>query len=233
MSSNGQNWYDAWAARHARAFGMAQEADLATILSWEASFMAAGYTADELADATDYILAHTEAAFAESDLKFFGKLVAHLGAIRRRITDRRAVVYRREADAHEHDRGTCTLCGGAGRVVVPHPSAVRDGDWVPVKVARAAPSWYTLAVFCRCPLGRWVMDRLAKSVPEGKRFLTLDEYERRNPRWRVQLAARDRSLLADAALQGTGKAGPGDEAFDKARQSLADSWGMPEDDEPF
>jgi hypothetical protein len=74
---------------------------------------------------------------------------------------------------------------------------------VPIDAARGGASYYTMAVLCRCALGQWVFEHnqehLRERVP-GKRVLTLGEYERRNPRWRVQLEQRRRERRERAAL---------------------------------
>ena len=186
-------WFGEWVKHHATVFGLHAEADVMTLLSWEPLFVAAGYTSGDLHAATDWLAVNAPPKFRTE----------HLGAIQSRIRDTRAVAYRAEMNAGGEDRGTCTLCGGTGRVVVPHVAGVRDGQWVPIDAARGGASYYTMAVLCRCALGAWVLahneEHLRERVP-GKRLVTLGEYEQRNPRWRVQREQRRREQRERAAL---------------------------------
>lgn len=197
-------WYAEWVTRHATLFGMGSDADVKTLLSWEDVFTAAEYTVAELKAATDWLAANP-AAFGSVEARYAGKAAAHLEAIQARIRETRAVVYRAES-VTETDYGRCVLCGGTGRVIVPHVRGVKAGQWVPIAAARGGASYYTMAVLCSCVRGEWVRSRNAQHVaekldPKGLSVLTLARYEQMNPNWQVQMEQRKREQLAAAALR--------------------------------
>ena len=188
--------FSEWVSHHATVFGLTAESDTRTLSAWLPVFSTGGHTVEDLFAVTDYLAAHPEALNREE--RFSGKLACHLAAILDRLKEIRAIVYQKDVKAHEHERGTCTLCSGSGYVIVPHPKAVHDGQWVPVKTARAGPSWYTAAVLCTCALGRWV----GEHVKEEKRPMSLEYYTQAiNPYWREHMAQRQASHLARAQLQ--------------------------------
>lgn len=180
-----EEWFNVWCLRHANVFGIANANGLAMIASWEDLFAAAGYSAADLNDATDWLATHAPPKF----------LNEHLGAITNRIRDRKAVDGRRES-LEVHDRGSCTTCGGTGHVTVPHPGGVVDGEWVPQRFARGGATYYTVAVYCRCALGRWFEGR----HDNDEKTWNLDRYEPRNPRWRVHMESRRSERNARASL---------------------------------
>ena len=194
-----------WADNHAATFGMTPEKHAETFVAWRKVFEAAKYTAAELAEATTFLAANNPPRWAPE----------HLAGINARIRDRRAVEYRKKTDVQERDRGVCTLCSGTGYVVVPHLQGVRDGNWVPVRATRSLPSYYTVAVLCRCQLGLWVGGRMSPD----KLPMSIDRYERQNPRWRDQLMARHREMSASVEAAGVSVAA--NEVFDKLVQTLA------------
>jgi hypothetical protein len=176
--------FEQWAQRHAEIFGMTSEAELKSILAWRDLFDAAGYRSDELEAATRY-LALRPAELAAGDERFGGKMLMHLAAVQRRIIDCRALIYRADVAEIEQTRGTCTLCSGSGRVIVPHRLAIEFGEWMPIKVARGGlGATYYQAVLCTCPLGRWVGAHITKDEHRPSR---LEDYEKENPAWRWQL----------------------------------------------
>ncbi len=190
------SWFTEWARHHATVFGILDEAGLAMLASWEPLFLAAGYLGPELHLATDWLAVNAPPRFRTD----------HLPALRQRLLDRRAVAYAAAQDAREDDRGTCVRCGGNGREVVPHPAGAVGGEWRPLRAFEGGrPLYYTLAVFCPCPLGRWALERTRKHAAdklEARRLrtLTLEEYQAANPRWQQQLWQRDREQRAEAAL---------------------------------
>ena len=189
----GLSWFEAWAENYATVFGLRDAGDLAGLLAWEPVLAA---TAVELRDATAWLVANPR-ALGTSEGRYAGKLALHLAALQARLRDCRAVRYQRTVDARERDdRGTCTLCGGSGRVVVPHRAGVQGDNWVPLTVARGGPSYYTEAVLCSCALGNWFGSRMEAEKRPGP-FV---EYEAINPAWRVQMAARLVQQAAAAAL---------------------------------
>ena len=184
-----------WAERHATTFGIASHEEIATIQAWERVFTACAYEADDLEQATDNLAANAD-LLARSDEKFLGRMSMHLAAIQRTIRQARAIAYAGKRSRYEAEMGECVHCSGTGRVVVPHIASVRDQKWEPMNVG-SAPSWYTMAVLCTCSLGKWFAEHTPKLPPE-KTVLTLDAYERANPDWRDQLAARQTAQLAEA-----------------------------------
>jgi len=181
--------YAVWVARHCRVFGFGQE-EMKTVLAWKERFMAAGYTADDLTGATDYLITHPECL--NIDLRYQGKMTVHLSAIQARIHDARAVVNQRAFPGE--DRGQCTRCQGGGLVIVPHLGGIVDGEWERQKIARGGPSYYRMAVVCNCALGNW-MAKEGKTEHRRRdgtviRMMALNDYARVNPRWEIQMAGR-------------------------------------------
>lgn len=166
-----EQWFDAWVGHHSTVFGMDREQDLATFLSWRELFVAAGYTAAELTEATDWVAVNVP-------LKYRSE---HLAALQERIRTRRAEALAKDRRA-EISWPDCHLCGGCAFVSVPVLSQVADGRW---------HGYATCAVFCACPRGQRERERFEGRC-QGKRKipLALAEYEPRNPAWREQLDAR-------------------------------------------
>lgn len=179
--------FDLWAKHHAAIFALSEKFVAETMSQWFHLFAAAGYTARELLEASEWLTTHNPPQ----------KTWDHLGAVQARIRSVRAVDYRRQVDSHDNDRGTCSLCSGTGRVVVPHLAGVEGDKWVSVKVARSGSSYYTQAVFCCCALGNWYDSRNS----DDKRPMRLEAYEVRNPNWRQQMKARDREQGHEARLK--------------------------------
>ena len=178
--------FKAWCKQHAALFGAVEAV---SFLAWRRVFEAAGYTAAELAEASDWLALNRLPRWPNE----------HLAGITVRIKDRRAVEYRREVQVSDDgELGTCTLCGGSGRVIVPHRLGVRNASWVAIRLTRGLASHYTEAVLCRCALGRWVGSRI---FSEEQRPSTLADYEKINPHWPEQMRARQKEMLAavDAA----------------------------------
>lgn len=183
--SESADWYTRWASRHCEIFCLHGEQVLTSFLAWRDLFAAAGYTEQDLVAATAKMAVGRPPRYASE----------HRLAIQRVVAELHAIELRREID--RPDRGQCATCNGSGRVTVPHLAGVSGGEWVPVKVARGGPSWYQTAVLCLCPLGRWFFNRIPD--PE-KRPMSLDFYEAKNPRWRVQMEKRRREQIEEAKL---------------------------------
>lgn len=192
------DWFDQWAARHGTTFGISSDADAATMRTWKRVFEASDYTVAELNAATDTIAVQSQ-RIAGASARFLGKMMAHLEAIRSCIAEARTIDYRRDVDHQREDRGTCNLCGGTGRVVVPHLDCIANGQWVPVRVTRRpVGSLYTCAVLCSCDLGHWFGDRseVQRGTLKGSRMLSIYDYAKRNPMWRNQLQQRQMEQAA-------------------------------------
>lgn len=185
-----QEWFDRWAVSYATTFGLRDE-DLKMVLSWYSIFHAANYTEAELNQATQSIAGDPAGlAKAAGEARFLGRAHAHLGAIHASIREQRAVLYRRESE--ECDRlGTCDLCGGSGRVVVPLVTSEMSGEWRPLKISRGGASYYTMAVTCRCAIGNWFRHHTQSECCP----MSLESYERMNRNWPRQLQLREREHL--------------------------------------
>ncbi len=182
------SWFESWVDRHANLFGLNSLADRATLQSWEESF---GHTSqDEINDATSWLVDHAE-IFGQSDSRFAGKMLMHLILLKQRINEQRAIGYATEKEDADDKFGTCSRCGGAGLVVVPHLRGIRDGNWVPMAIARGGASYYTQSVLCPCAKGHWVQERNS-----SLKFMTLERYQVVNPRWEIQLYRRSKEQLA-------------------------------------
>lgn len=178
------DWYAEWVSRHVEVFGLSEQ-DTGAMLAWRKTLVARGCTVNELHDATEYLLMNPD----QIENIFAGKMAAHLTAIQRRIRVVRAVEYRREVESNR-ELGTCVKCAGSGRVIVPHLRSVVNGEWRPLKVARASASHCTMAVVCSCRLGVWFGQRASAIDESGETrpMMALDRYERQNPDWEKQLA---------------------------------------------
>lgn len=176
--------FNDWLKHHCTVFGLHDPKQIETVASWQPLFDAAGYTAPQLTEATDWLALNAPPRF----------LNEHLPALRARLTEQRAIEYRRAED--RFDGSTCVLCGGTGRLTVPHLGGVRNGDWLPLRIA-GLPHYYTCAVRCSCARGQFGR---FESTSGSQSLLSLEAYESRNPGWRRQLARRDQELQAEAEL---------------------------------
>lgn len=205
--------FEAWVDLHCLRFGLATEADAKMLLSWGPAFAASGYTVAELAEATDWMTARSAPRFRAD----------HLQMIQQRIAERRsAAAARLLADIGESE-SVCTLCDSTGWVVVPHPVYIRLGEWV-------AP-WPTCGVACdSCRLGQLRLEKMrdgsskpsdTESQKRLRRTMTYSDYERFNPSWREQLAARAKArvLIGDATSRA--------QTLDKQLGELSRQFAMP------
>lgn len=194
--------YGRWAEQHAVAFAFRDRQDVQTLLSEDWYEVLGCYPVDALRLATRRLLASGH---------YPPFLRDHPRALLQQLHALQAEDARPPAGP---DLGTCTTCDGTGRVIVPHPRAVRDGEWLPLCVGRGAAVHYTAAVLCPCPLGRWFAAHGCASQE------WLEDYERLNPRWRFHLAHRTAEERAAAALSGPSP-------FADVVRRLA-AWGLPE-----
>lgn len=185
------DWYESWCLAHADAFGLRSDPEaIRALAAWRQRFFAQGFLAEELHAATQWMISNPRSLAAGI---YLGKMASHLSAIQARIHDARAVLYRREST--EARMGECSTCGGSGRVVVPLLRSVQGGEWRPLKIseARGISSYYTEAVTCNCALGKWMGERFKAKDPIGEytiRMMGLNEYQARNPRWKIQMSKR-------------------------------------------
>lgn len=173
--------YDDWMLRHQTIFGFSFDNDVAMLLSWVEIFRLAGFAPVELDEATTWLALGNMPSKREQ----------HLRAIQDRVREQRSrALTRRSA---EDERGTCTLCGGTGRVIVPLPHPLR---------------WMTQAVLCRCSLGRWFGDQQGSAKTLQR---TLGDYEREFPDWRQTMKDHDEYLKKSIQAESLSRAN--DKAF--------------------
>jgi hypothetical protein len=190
-----------WVNHHSTLFAMRGDDDLRQLHAYRKVIEAAGWTYMELCDASEWLALHAPPHFR----------CDHLSVLRERIVETRALPIGGDPELIADPLGTCTTCGGSGRVIVPHPRGVADGYWLPLKAARAAAAYYTAAVLCHCPLGQHIgkqMDAaIADAILDKKRrvplrMMDLADYERINPDWRKHMEMQWNQHVAEAALQG-------------------------------
>ena len=179
-------------------FGIRDDADLRTIMSWRFVFSATRTSEAEMKAASLW-LARNVGVLGEVKERFGGKMTMHLSAIQRALREVRALDQDRldqRVQEQESRLGTCVICGSSGYVSVPHPKHVENGEWRPVRMCRggSGPTYYTCAVLCSCARGRWKADHQA----EGWRQMTLEQYHGSNPDWRQQLEERAEERRAEA-----------------------------------
>lgn len=179
-----------WVLNHAAVFGMQSQHEFATLDSWRPVFESLGYDPLELEDATDWIAKHPEVLSRAFDNR--NRSEKHLAAIKFRVGELRAIEYRR-AESPRVDMGTCVQCGGTGWVSVPHPQGVISETWMPSRVGGLRGMYHTACVTCGCYVGR-------KLTGGTEPPMSLEEYERKNPRWRTQLKDRRDAVNAEVDL---------------------------------
>lgn len=165
--------WDDWAAKHAMIFGLTSPGDAAMFGAWREVFARAGYTSEELNEATDYIAVNNPPRYRNE----------HLGAINRRVTERRRVMrLHNQEQAEREGIEAHGLCDGTGRVLVPHLSCVIDGEWL--------YPWYTVCVLCSCHKGeriRLSLENSAKPDGEVRKVMGIEQYTLVNSDWRRQM----------------------------------------------
>jgi hypothetical protein len=209
--------YKVWVNYYVTAFALRSDEDLRTVLSWWEVLHSEA--PEDLYEATNLLLRSSYPSFLRDHLR---ELTAFLRLLRaERLPDGSW------SDA-EGDRGSCVLCGGSGRVIVPHPRAVRDGEWVPLHVARGGAHWYTCAVCCACALGRWYGQHgLVRRGREQKALMSLDAYERLNPNWYRHMSVRAQQVASIARLSPSRYSGRlTAEELDRVLRRLAEGIGL-------
>lgn len=163
-----------WATYHAALFGLDGDKDVETFMAWKTLFAAAGYTAAELREASDWIALNDTPKWRSE----------HLAKLQERIRTKRREDRARPAQP-EQAYPDCNECHGTGWVCdLPHLGQVFGGEW---------KGESTCAVFCRCSWGTREYARHRE-----RKAMTLDQYERRNPSWREQV---ERLVKVRAARQ--------------------------------
>jgi hypothetical protein len=197
------DWFVNWSRNYLETFGLSGDAEIAAVMSWRKVFEASDYTVAELTSATIHIASQpARIARQAGDARYLGKMTAHLEAIRAVISAARTIDYRADVDDRRDDLGTCTLCGGTGRVIVPDIRCISDGLFVRLRVARKSEgTLYTCAVCCSCDLGNWYYGRtqVRRGRHKGKRMQKLSDYETKNPFWKSQLEQREMEKLSVAS----------------------------------
>lgn len=168
-----------WADYHRTLFGWHGDNDGRMVGTWVGFFRRSGFTAEEMTAATDGV--------ARQEIPPFNH-EKHLNAL-----EQHALIFRREKikrNAYDiaDDRGTCTDCLNSGLISVPWLADVIDGVWI---------SNRTAGVWCKCADGRpyaGVKDN------RDRPLMGSTEYFTRNPRWRMQVAARKETAVEKALL---------------------------------
>lgn len=162
MSDEAKIAWDKWIIHHLTLFGKQRSADwIETVDSWRQVFAPAGYTADELTEASNWIAIHNPPTWPAE----------HLAALMSRLHTQRQDQVRKYTQEPE-DRGTCVGCGNSGLVVVPHWKCMVGGVWVTTRGV-----YYEMMVLCHCYFGR----RLMTQHPE---WVTIMQYEMAYPMWK-------------------------------------------------
>ncbi len=211
------DWFKDWLLQYSSVVGLNTPEELRSAALWRDVFKAGKYTEGEVREAAAAVLANLP-ALADSPDRFLGKAPMHLAALQRRLRSGRAsgISHSQEMPTADEQLGVCALCDGAGRVTVPHPKCIANGQWVQVNGC-----FYSLAVICNCQLGTWLLYRLDR----GKvKFLLLHEYHEINPRWREQLQ-QHRAESAATERANTGAANP---SWEELKLRLAGSFGIME-----
>lgn len=179
-------WYRDWFMSHLTKFGVVNADNVAMFGTWWSSFTSWNVTSKELYAATETI---------HKRPKHPAKVSDHYQEIRQIIAaDRDAELKRTETD-YDSDRGTCTDCGNAGFVAVPHPRFCDAMEWRPTHKNEHGDSIYaTAAVLCKCVVGRRMIAAQAQidsGETRSKRSMTLEHYEQCvNSSWKNQIEER-------------------------------------------
>lgn len=215
------DWYAAWCDRYIHTFGLAStphegQSSSRTLLAWRNALWG---TEAELYAALDWLVSHPEIFSSRSSMA--GKWVTHLAALQTALRQIRAIEQRQTEDQDDDGLGTCTRCGGTGRVIVPHLSCVQCGRWVPrVIVSSGEACYYTCAVWCACPLGCYHEQRCQEPP-----MMRIERYQSLNPRWRDQLQERH-GLEMEAAYQTLRLEPDATRSAAALTRALVKSWGM-------
>ncbi len=184
--------FNEWAKHHATIFGLVTEQEVQMLMSWRSMFEADGVTVQDLFAVSNWLASHKPPTFRTQHLNAIQERLKSW-RIERMLTDKAA-----EIEAAETDRGVCLTCNNSGLAIVPHPESIHAGQWV--------GHCYSFAVICNCIRGRSVLaiDMLRQSEADEKAAekrlkakkvtrITIEEYERSYPDWRIIVASRQKS----------------------------------------
>lgn len=148
---------------------------------WWRAFAAFGFVQSDFVGAIQRIITAAETPRWPNE---------HLAAIKRELfaaRDQRARAALVKTATAGASGPRCSLCDWTTWVIVPHPSCVAGGRWL--------PPFHTCAVAClKCGPGQRAFEALGK-LKEPKHPLTLESYEWKfNPAWREQMAAREEAV---------------------------------------
>lgn len=147
-----------WTKLAGDLFAMTDKRDDGVLAAWSRVFAGQGTTPDEAAEAARWLARHDPPAFRQAVLP---ALQARLKA----MSGEQAA--RESSDAHEGPR--CTLCDGVGMVHAACPDA------------HAAGRYKEIALYCRCPLGKWKRCGMADHLQEKKgtrpHLCDVDDYD--------------------------------------------------------
>jgi hypothetical protein len=165
--------WDEWARRHFAVFGMTSQAEANMLAEWQRLFQMAGFSALEMAEATDWVATHDPPRFRGDQLQ----------ALQARARARRQAEAGRRSP--EPAGPSCGLCGGDGVAGdLPDPEAM----------VKWGGKWRTCACWCKCPLGRY-------KAPLNTWMESWDQYESRVPDWRERQLAHQREEEAYAVAR--------------------------------
>lgn len=168
-----------WADYHRTLFGWNNDADGRMVGTWIGFFRRYGFTAEEMTAATDGVARQEIPPFSHEK---------HLNALEQHALMFRQEKMKRTAYQVADERGVCTDCLNSGLITVPWLPDVVDGVWC---------SSRTAAVWCKCADGR-----VYAGVKDGRDRALMGsvEYFTRNPKWRMQVKARQETNVEKALL---------------------------------
>lgn len=185
-----------WVKYYSAIQGLSSNADLAMLSAWKLEFLSAAKA--DLDEALRRLLDSDQVLRYRTEHRRF--LHVHLNEIRRQ---KQRVVVQEIEDTEERYR--CSDCHGSGHVLIPHPSAIRNGIW----------DFKTeLAVSCTCALGQNRAQRFnAQAIQhEFQPIQDLLWADTVLPEWREMMAEKKRkqknAATADEFTTAADRAGP-------------------------
>ncbi|MCA1685877.1 MAG: hypothetical protein LC745_07790 [Planctomycetia bacterium] len=169
-----------WIDHHAAIFPKFRADDgISTLASWCRVFSGLGATPTAMGAASLELAGSDVPSWPEDQLRF-------LASAARRCAATRAA---KPGEAPDPGPPGCRLCASTGYASVPNAGAMEGGPWT------------TVAVYCKCDLGRWKCQRHVCNDRNGVPLASLEDYEDRFPGWREALARHDEGLADWAAAQ--------------------------------
>lgn len=178
------DWFRQWADRHAAIFGLTSPQDLEMFAAWRGAFVSAGFTFSELNAATDWMVKQSAPEFRNEHLKMIQTFIRQRRDEQRRFEQQTAAPM---------GKSYCSLCGGTGMVVVPHPRFVIDGEWTMNSSYQP-----TAAVSCLCEVGKRI-EQAQFNKERNQKLMSLGLYETRIPRglWTALLHHKSKAAGAN------------------------------------